>query len=51
MNNGGVFMFDTESKYFAEHKDEFIKQYLNKYLVIHEEEYLGPYESNEDAYY
>jgi hypothetical protein len=43
-------MFDTESKYFSKHKDEFIKQYLNKYIVIHAEEYLGPYESDEDAY-
>jgi hypothetical protein len=51
MYDEGVVMFDTESKYFAEHKNEFIKQYLNKYLVIHEEEYLGPYESDEDAYY
>jgi hypothetical protein len=42
-------MLEKEYKYFETHRDEFIKKYKGKYIVIKSQEILGIYDSMANA--
>ena len=42
-------MLENEYRYYLENKETFINKYLNKYIVIKQNEILGIYNSVEDA--
>ena len=43
-------MLDREFKYYLTNKDELIKKYLGKYLIIKDETVDGAYDTEIDAY-
>ena len=43
-------MLDREFKYYLTNKDELIKKYLGKYLIIKDETVDGVYDTEIDAY-
>lgn len=42
-------MLEKEYEYYNKNKDKFIKEYLNKYIVIKGDNVLGVYNSKADA--
>lgn len=43
-------MLDKEFQYFQEHQDELVREYRGKYIVIKDQEVLGAYGSEMEAY-
>lgn len=43
-------LLDKQYKYYLEHKDEILEKYEGRYVVIHDEEVVGSFESDRDAY-
>lgn len=43
-------MLDKEFQYYLQNKDEFLKKYLGKFLVIKSEEVVGVYDTEAEAY-
>lgn len=43
-------MLEKEFHYYLEHKDDLVKQYEGKYLVIKDEKVVGAYNSEIEAY-
>lgn len=43
-------MLDKEFQYYLANKDELIKKYLGKYLIINDETVVGVYDTEMDAY-
>lgn len=43
-------MFEVESKFYNEHKEEYRKKYLGKHIVIHGRELKGVYDNDGDAF-
>ena len=43
-------MLEKEFHYYLQNKDDLIKKYEGKYLLIKEEEVIGSYESEIEAY-
>jgi len=43
-------MLDTEFKYFVEHQDELVKKYPNLFVVIKNQQVIGSYKSEIEAY-
>ena len=43
-------MFEVESKFYNEHKEEYRKKYLGKHIVIHGSELKGVYDNDWDAF-
>lgn len=44
-------MLKQEFEYFLAHKDELVKKYLNKYLVIKDQQVIGSYDDQQTAYF
>jgi len=42
-------MLDTEREYFDKHRDDLLRQYPGKFVVIKEEQLLGSYDTIQDA--
>jgi hypothetical protein len=42
--------FDTETRYFNEHRAELLKHYAGKFVLIVGAEFVGAYDRQEDAY-
>lgn len=42
-------MLGKEYDYFLKNKQEFLKEYLNKFIVIKDEQIVGSYSSQEEA--
>jgi hypothetical protein len=42
-------MLDTERQYFEQHREELLRQYPGKFVVIKENELLGSFDSIQDA--
>ena len=42
-------MLDKEFQYYLQHQDELVALYNNRYLVIHEQQVVGTYETFADA--
>jgi len=42
--------FSTESSYVESHRDELLEKYRNKYIIVHGEEVIGPFDDYEDAF-
>jgi hypothetical protein len=42
-------MLETERDYFDKHRDDLLRQYPGKFVVIKEEQLLGAYDTIEDA--
>ncbi len=43
-------MLEKEYQYFLDHKDELVKKYKNKYIVIVDDQIIGSYQSQKEAY-
>lgn len=43
-------MLKKEFQYYKEHQDELVKSYNNKYIVIKDENVIGVYDTELDAY-
>jgi len=43
-------MFDKELAYYNEHKDELLQHHENQFVVIKEDEFVGAYSSDVEAY-
>lgn len=43
-------MLEKEFKYYQDNQDDFVKEHSGKYLVIVEEELVGVYDSEAEAY-
>jgi hypothetical protein len=43
-------MFETENRYYEEHKQELREKYLNKHVVIQGTEIKGVYDNDADAF-
>ncbi len=43
-------MLDKEFQYYLANKDELIKKYLGKYLIVKDEAVVGVYDTELDAY-
>ncbi len=44
-------MLDQEFKYYLDHKNDLVKTYLGKHIVIRGEEVIGVYDNFQEAYY
>ncbi len=44
-------MLETEFKYYLDNQDELVSLYAGKYIVIKDEEVIGVYSSDEEAYF
>jgi hypothetical protein len=42
-------MLETERDYFDKHRDDLLRQYPGKFVVIKEEQLLGAYDTIQDA--
>lgn len=42
-------MLDKEFQYYLQHQDEFVARYNNRYLVIHEQQVVGDYDTFAEA--
>jgi hypothetical protein len=42
-------MLETERDYFDKHRDDLLRQYPGKFVVIKEEQLLGSYDTIQDA--
>lgn len=42
-------MLETERNYFDKHRDDLLRQYPGKFVVIKEEQLLGSYDTIQDA--
>lgn len=43
-------MFESENRYFQTHKDELLKNYADKFVVLQGEDFKGSYDTIEQAY-
>lgn len=44
-------MLEKETKYFEQHKEELLKKFKGKYIIIVGEEVVGWFDSEKDAYF
>tara|TARA_R110001592_G_scaffold261377_1_gene526281 strand:+ start:508 stop:744 length:237 start_codon:yes stop_codon:yes gene_type:complete len=44
-------MLEKEFKYYLDNQDDFVSKYEGKYLVIVDEEVVGVYDSDEEAFF
>lgn len=43
-------MLEKEFQYYLDNQEDFVKKYLNKFLVIKNQEVVGVYDTKEEAY-
>jgi hypothetical protein len=44
-------MLEKEFHYYENHRNEFVKQYLDKFIVISDDKLVAAYDNENDAYY